>query len=408
MRKIALVTLCFVLLGLGLFSGSALAGGWEDIWRNLSSGKTITPGVEQTATAYNAVATFTIQSNDGIANNFSSSDKIRGEIVGNGVTLKTPGYDSNQYISKDELVQWAKDNNTSLLKIFFGASPETSFGGSTNVSYNSQQMFTSFALSSSSTGGKLPFVPVSTKDIVIKGQYDFMEIGPNKTRATGSSGMLSYEHKFGENAANSIGIGIPYRQIDVKDDLNSEYKYASFMPFYKHRWYGDKSMVEAMVNLTLDAVYLKSSLFPDGGGYLEYGGGAGVKYAYAVASSLDLSAGLSYQLLQKSIPGGIVPDELKWVQDAINSLPMEQDIIPSVGLVYRIVPDKLSFRGDVFRISQLQSGVESGQRNQTVALGLFTYKAGQLADITLGYKRSFEVKDLTDQSVIASVKFGWK
>jgi hypothetical protein len=408
MRKRALITLFLAAISIGLVASSALAGGWEDVWRNLSSGKTITPGVEQTATAYNATAHFTVQSNDGTANNFSSSDKIRGKLEGNGVTLKTPGYDTGQYVTKAELVDWATTNNSSLLKVFFGASPETSFGGTTNASYNSQQLFTGVALSSSSSGGKLPFVPVGTKDVVIKGQYDFMEIGPNKIKATGSSGMLSYERKFGENAGNSIGIGIPYRQIEVKDELNSEYKYASFLPFYKHRWYSDKSMIEAMVNLTLDAVYMKSSFFPDGGGYLEYGGGAGVKYAYAVSSSVDLSAGLSYQLLQKNIPGGIVPDELKWVENAINSLPMEQDIIPSIGIVYRIVPDKLTFRGDIFRITQLQSGVDSGQRNQTVALGLFTYKVGQLAEITLGYKRSFEVKDLTDQSVIASVKFGWK
>ncbi len=115
------------------------------------------------------------------------------------------------------------------------------------------------SLESSSENG---FVPVTTKDIAVTGQYDFMKIGKDDTSATGESGLLNYETKFGVDAANSIGIAIPYRNIKLDDSLDSKYMFASFLPYYKHRWYMDKSVVEWLVNLTLNVDYLESSRLP--------------------------------------------------------------------------------------------------------------------------------------------------
>ena len=379
--------------------GDAGASAWEDIFRELSDGGRIIPGERMTSPLYKASLRFTIFDHDGVANNFSDGDRIRLFISGNGESLSFNG-------TKAELIAWSKKNSDQLMRIIFGSSPETAFSGSTSTAFNIQQFFmTPFpSLESSAETG---FVPVTTKDIAVTGQYDFMEIGRQDVSATGESGLLNYERKFGVDAANSIGIAIPFRNIKLDDSLDSEYMFASFLPYYKHRWYMDKSVVEWLVNLTLNVNYMESSLFPDGSGYYEYGGGTGVKYGYRLHPNVDINLGLVYELLKKETPSDFVPEELRWISDAVNDLPVEHDLVPSLGLIWRILPKKLTFRGELFRIMQLQSGVPSGMRNQTVALGVFNFKPSKRFDLAFGYKRSFEIDNLTDQSVIASLRYSW-
>jgi hypothetical protein len=399
MKRRLFFTIFFSFIAVLCILGDAGASVWEDIFENLSDHRRITPGVQMDSPLYHASLTFTITSNDGVDNNFSGSDTIDMHISGNGESLSFNG-------TKAELVAWSKKHSEKLFRIIFGSSPETAVGGSTSSSFNIQQFFMGPfpSLESSAENG---FVPVTTKDIAVTGQYDFMKIGKDDTRATGESGLLNYETKFGVDAANSIGIAIPYRNIKLDDSLDSKYMFASFLPYYKHRWYMDKSVVEWLVNLTLNVDYLESSAFPDGSGYYEYGGGTGVKYGYRLHPNVDINVGLVYELLKKEIPSDLVPEEVRWISNALNDLPLEQDLVPSLGVIWRVVPKKLTFRGELFRIMQLQSGVPSGMRNQTVALGIFNFKPSKSIDLSVGYKQSFEIDNLTDQSVIASFKYAW-
>jgi len=399
MKRRLFFTIFFSFISVLCILGDAGASAWEDIFKNLSDHRRISPGVQMDSPLYQADLVFTITNNDGVANNFSGSDTIALTISGNGDSLSFNG-------TKAELVAWSKKHSDQLMRIIFGSSPETSFGGSTSSSFNIQQLFMGPfpSLESSAENG---FIPVTTKDIAVTGQYDFMKIGEDDTKATGESGLLNYETKFGVDAANSIGIAIPYRNIKLDDSLDSKYMFASFLPYYKHRWYMDKSVVEWLINLTLNVDYLESSLFPDGSGYYEYGGGTGVKYGYRLHSNVDINVGLIYEILKKEIPDDLVPEEIKWISNAINDLSVEQDLVPSLGVIWRIVPKKLTFRGELFRIMQLQSGVPSDMRNQTVALGILNFKPSKGFDLAVGYKRSFEIENLTDQSVIASIKYSW-
>ncbi|MBI5789469.1 MAG: hypothetical protein HZA78_11525 [Candidatus Schekmanbacteria bacterium] len=401
-KHVGRALLCGIFLLSAINPTKARAGGWEEILQKLSPGNEIVDGTPVTASAYNGTLTFTITNVDGIANNFGDTDTVDLTLTGAGKTLVFSG-------SKTALVDWAKDNKDTLLTIVFGASPESSITGSTNTGYNIQQLFTNIspAPTASSSNSQMLFMPVTNKDIVVSGQYDYMTVGKNKDKANGSSGMFNYEHKFGEDSKHSLGIALPYRQLTVEDELESDFKYLSILPFYKFRAYGRKYLVEWIVNLTANATYIKSALFPDGGGYFEYGGGIGLKYSYAFDPRFSVSAGIMYQALKKEIPAGLVPEELQWVSEAINNLPVEQDLVPSLGFVGQIVPDKLSLRGEVFRVHQLQSDVESDYKYQTVALGQFTYYFTKKIKASLGYKQSFEVKNLKDQSVIASLDIGW-
>ncbi len=99
--------------------------------------------------------------------------------------------------------------------------------------------------------------------------------------------------------------------------------------------------------------------------------------------------GLVYELLKKEIPSDLVPEEVRWISNALNDLSVEQDLVPSLGVIWRVVPKKLTFRGELFRIMQLQSGVPSGMRNQTVALGIFNFKPSKSFDLSVGLQEVF-------------------
>lgn len=369
---------------------------WENIFKDLSSGNTITPGVTQQADLYNSGVQFMITNNNGVVNDFDGNDTINLAVKGNGVNLNFNG-------DKANLINWSMQNKDALMKAIFGNAPDAAISGMTNGQMATQQLFSATLGSPENFG--ISFIPVSNRDIVLKGQYDFMEI--DKADATGGSGLLTYDNKFGTDNDKSVGITIPFRQLDVDDQVDSTYQNVSFIPHFKKRWYMSQSLTEVTFHVNLGLTYMESSVFPDGGGFLDYGMGTNAKYAYALNDQLSLNAGLGYQVIKRDIPSDLVPKELRWVSDSFNDLDPEHSITPSLGVFYSIMPSKLSFRGEVFRIHQVVGDAISDYENQTVMLGVFSFSATDKIRASIGYKQSFEMKDITDQSVIFDFKMRW-
>jgi len=73
---------------------------WENIFKNLSNGNTITPGVSQKATLYNSAMQFVVTNNNGVANDFDGNDVINLAVKGNGVNLSFNG-------DKPNLISWS-------------------------------------------------------------------------------------------------------------------------------------------------------------------------------------------------------------------------------------------------------------------------------------------------------------
>ncbi|WP_027359634.1 hypothetical protein [Desulforegula conservatrix] len=386
-----------VLSALFFISPAAYAANeWENIFRDLSSGNTITPGVTQQATLYNSGVQFVITNNNGVVNDFGGTDTINLGVKGNGVNLNFNG-------TQPALIAWSMQNKDALMKAIFGNAPDAAISGMTNGQMATQQLFSATLGSPENFG--ISFIPVSNRDIVLKGQYDFMEI--DKSDATGGSGLLTYDNKFGTDNDKSVGITIPFRQLDVDDQVDSTYQNVSFIPHFKKRWYMSQSLTEVTFHVNLGLTYMESSVFPDGGGFLDYGMGTNAKYAYALNDQLSLNAGLGYQVIKRDIPSDLVPKELRWVSDSFNDLDPEHSITPSLGVFYSIMPNKLSFRGEVFRIHQVVGDAISDYENQTVMLGVFSFSATDKIRASIGYKQSFEMKDITDQSVIFDFKMRW-
>lgn len=389
-------------IGVLAFPGIAAADYWEDLWKELSQGQVIVDDSPQHVNVYNAEINFTIENLDGRPGNFGGADLIHLTITGKD--MEPIVFDGNP----QALVAWAKDNADHLVRAIFGNAPDRIASGATSSALNAQDLLSADpAPAAEGSNEKNPFAPISTRDIVLKGQYDTVSVGfeNNTSKGTGSSGLLNYGQRFGPDLSNTLGIGIPYRQMNMKDDLSTKYQCASFLPYFKHRWYGGRTVVEGMLNLVGNVSYLQSDLMPDGAGYFEYGAGTGVKAGFQAASAFDVTGGLSYEVLKRNAPAGLVPEELRWLADTINDLPLQQNVIPAVGFVVRAIPRRLTLRGEFLRIMQLQSGVEEGTRNQTVAMGLVSLRVGKASEIALGYKRSFEVEGLTDASYSVDLRF---
>ncbi|MCF8068056.1 MAG: hypothetical protein K9L30_05680 [Desulfobacterales bacterium] len=405
MTKKQLKILIVLAISFFLISPVHAANDWQTIFENLSEADTIS-GTPQQAELYEADINFIITNQNGIETDFDDNDTIKLRLSGNGINLKFNG-------DKTGLIAWAEENSDALFEAIFGSSPDIAMSGMTSTMSNTQQLF--FTVFSSPEPNYLDavtlkedtnamFVPVSNNDIVIKAQYDFMEILGDD--ADGSSGMVSYESKFGEDNFFSLGLVVPYRQLSIDDDLDTEYHYISFLPFAKYRWYMNRSLLEWVFNLTAGLSYQESDLFPDGSGYWEYGFGTGLKYAYAVSSKLSLNASLLYQGLEKEIPSDLVDEELQWVSDAFDNLPFQQTLTPGIGAFYNMLPGKLSFRGEIFRVHQLND-TSSDYENQTVVFGGANYYFTKSSRISLGYKESFEMNDITDRSLLVDYKFSW-
>lgn len=421
MKRFLLCGLLVLAMG---FPGIAIAEeeGWESIFLNLSDGKEIQDGVKQFEQLYSAGVQFTITDGDGDKTNFDDEDMVEVRIKGNGEDLRFSG-------TKEGLVDWADHNRKALFQAVFGNSPDMSVSGRTNTMHLAQVAFITpifmapnvshpggarapsgdsvadAAGAAEAADGTISFVPVSNKDIVISGQHDFMEIGDDE--ATGDSGIISYEWRFGESRANSGGISVPYRQMELDDTINTEYKHAALMPFFKHRWYRPNGMLEWSVNLTASLTYLKSDAFDDGGGYMEYGGGTGIRYSHALNANAILYTGLMYQGMEKNIPDDLVDEEVEWISETLNDLPFEHDLIPSVGGMVNLFSGKVTVKGEVFRVHQMQDEVVDGYENQTVVFGMVTWRPKPKYQFSLGYKESFELEDITDRSVIVDWKISW-
>lgn len=416
MKKVLVFWVLTVLVCLCV-SASAIAGDeevWQSIFNNIPSEKEIKNNVWQDGRLYNADVKFRVTTVDGQDGVFRDNDRVTLTVAGRGGSpLSFDG-------TKKELETWAEANRTALFKAVFGNAPDTAASGMTSTQSLAQSAFMSSAYMSpnamtaqdaagaaagTASSGTVSFVPVSNKDIVISGQHDRMKIGSDK--ATGSSGIMAYEWRFGESRSSSVGITVPYRQLDVEDNLDTEYKHAAFMPFFKKRWYRANGVTEWMVNGTVGVTYLKSKVFTDGGGYLEYGGGTGLRYSHALSPHVIVNAGLMYQALKKEIPNDLVPEEVRWISNALNDLPWEHNLIPSVGGIANFMDGRVTLRGEVFRVHQLQDDVADGYEYQTVVFGMVTVRPLSWFSFSLGYKESFELRDITDQSYILDFKITW-
>jgi hypothetical protein len=399
MRSKRVIFVCALALLTALAACPAHAG-WEKILTDLSPNNLIVSGDPQSVKVYNATVNFTIIDHDSNPHNFSSADSINFALAGHPDLTFIGG-------TKPAFIQWTKDHSDALLRALFPSDPAQQIAGSSGPQFIASSVITDMAFQPGDRKMGCPTgVTVQNNDIVVREQYDYFSVGGVSVK--GSSGVVGYVRTFSGSPDNQIGVLIPHRSATAKDGIGSKLYYAQPTFFFRHSFaFGQNGRVQMGADGFVGVNYFTSDLFPDGGGYLRYGGGPYLSASYLFFSRLILTAETAYQISKTTVPDNFIGDDLKFLTDAINNRAIDHDVTVGARADLALIPGSLWLTGNVFRVNSLGGSVESGFKYQTVVLGELAALLWNRVDLELGYKTSFEVKDYKDHSIIfrAGYKF---
>jgi hypothetical protein len=393
---------------------------WEDLMDGINPDQDIQSGTEVEGSLYESTFTYFIQDGDGIADNFSSAD--RGYVVitdANGnVALDTR--DTQALMGDDELEAWAEDNADEILTSVFGGDPAGSMGGQDSATQTTTTTITTInAISNTSAktakssaakavaakkdkDGEIDNTVVSSVTVL---SSETLTIKDNDKEITGNSGILSYAHTM--ESSNSLGLIVNYKYTKADDTLKSKTNNITLTPYYRVENRVNENLdIPLIFNLTGNLVYLESTVFPDGAGYLEYGAGFGIVPKYKVNKSLSFNINTSVQYLEKYIPESYVPEDAKWLSDAINNLKALQVASYGIGADYQIM-DNWSLGLNALQTKHLVTdNIKEGREKATY------YSATTAIDwndwrLVLGYKIVEDLKDYEESAYMASISYGW-
>ncbi len=384
-----------------IFASSSLyAGGWEDIIKGSEADLTINDdGQSHTTNFYNASLTYTIINNDGIDGNFAGTDTAVVTIISDGKVLTS----GSTPLTEEGLKTWAKENSTEIIDAVFNGDPIATLGGqnsgTTTATNVTQTISTLSSKKKQDTSGITSF-----QSKVLMGS-ETVDIKDGTKEIDGKAGLVSFADDT--DGGNNWGLVVAYRDTSSNDSFSSETKSLSFAPFYKIENPVNESFeLPLIINLTTNILYLKSTVFPDGGGYLEYGAGIGTTPSYKVSDSFLLNSNISLQYLKKYIPSSYVPEDAEWVADAINNLKPLRVLSYGAGFQFFIL-ENWDISLDAMQAKHLVTDdIKAGREKATYYVTTTSYK-GESWDIGLGYKTVKSVKDYDEDSYLVSLSYNW-
>ncbi len=378
-------------LGATLFCTS-LHAKWEDLLKAVQDTEKLDEsGKEVSGKLYNATVKYSII-NGNNDNKLSGNEKINLTIIGaEGKEIRTPNA-----LTIEELRVWAKHNADALMKAIFKGEPSTTITG-----------IPTSTTSTASTYRQMKLLHTINTTFLSKIMFDSETTSANDgvKDIDSNGGILHYTTKF--DSGNSVGILISYRYSSTDDRYDSKMANVAFTPFYKINADINKNFsLGTIINLTGNTVYLDSSIFPDGAGYFEYGGGVGVIPKYQFNESFFIDGTLGYQYMKKYIPSSLVPDEVDFITDAINNLKALQTLSYGIGAQYNIKKE-WRINGDILQIKQLVTDdIEKGRDKATYYTISSTYDWKKWS-FGLGYKTVKDVEDYSEDSYMLTLKYRW-
>lgn len=385
-------------------ASSLYASGWEDILKGSNiDGVLLDDGAAHTVTLYNSTFTYTVNNNDGISGNFAGSDTATITLVSNGSTLT-----SGAVKTDDELKTWAESNANAIIKSVFGGDPASSLGGQNTAVASSVTLIQTLDTLTSTTTTKK-----DKKGLKLNNSFGSKTVMNSETASIkdgtksidSTNGIIAFSNEM--DSGNSIGLITAYKYTKSNDTFSSKTASLSFAPFYKIENQIDENFdIPVILNLTGNLVYLESSIFPDGAGYLEYGVGAGIVPRYQIDDQLSIITNLSYQYLKKHIPSSYVPDDAKWIADAINNLKPLQTVSYGIGAEYKILSN-WNVTANALQVKHLVTDdIQEGRDTATY------YTVSSRYDWTkwsfgLGYKQVEDVRDYDETAYMASLSYKW-
>lgn len=152
---------------------------------------------------------------------------------------------------------------------------------------------------------------------------------------------------------------------------------------------------------------MKSDIFPEGVGYFQYGGGAFIEPSYIFYRPLNTRwvSTIGFQISKKYIPSSWVPEDLKFVADAINSLPAENLFIFKNALKSRLTSNIDGELGAVY-LKKLSGKTDDGRNEALYYYGKGTINLGHF-QLGLGYKFVTLLEDYDEKTYMASIRYNW-
>jgi hypothetical protein len=390
---------------MGMMAFSLLeANSWEDVLKSVS-GQNLQlndNGVVTSGEVYKA--NFQYQVVDG-NNNGKLDDNERVYVTisdGNEGSIAT-----GTAMTKDELTTWATENKDKFLEYIFGDNPTSGATGTQNSVTE-----TSTAILQSVTNRTKRMRKATAKDVTEDGgmfnsqvmlNSEYASITYKGQDATSTNFMFDY-FDDSETYAGEFGGMFIYKHVEA-DNLNTKVDTLNIAPYYRHyQDVSDDFYIAYVVNLAISLNYMKSDLFTDGAGYVEYGMGFSVVPDYAINDQWSVNGIVGFQALDKYIPTSQLDDEVKFIAEAVNDVPWQKSFNVGIGTQYEI-SNNMMFNANVLNVSMI--GSDDGDRDESLYLAASFYYFDEAWSYSLGYKTVQNVDNYDEDAYMLTIIYNW-
>jgi hypothetical protein len=395
-------------VGLAMILGASMvqAASWEDLLQGVDGQTFQDDGHSHTGTLYNATIEYiSVNGNgDGI---FSDDEVVYIKITGpNGEVLETTENGHPGNLHPYELEAWAKANADALIKYIFGSDPMATATGTQNSVVEAATVIANSIIKntkrSKEARAQLSGGTGYNSKVLLDAESASITNDGVKSKAT----SFTFDMNFDSETLNGeIGSVFIYKHVK-SDQSNTKSHSLNLSPYY--RFYQDISddlYIAYVANVTANIHYLKSDVFTDGAGYLEYGAGLTIVPDYAINDQLSINGIIGVQIIEKYVPVSKLDGDLQFIAEAINNLPWQKSTNFGIGAQYEPIPNML-VNVNMLRVSQLGSEVESDKKNSMYYTASVNYYDNSWS-YSLGYKTVRGVADYDEDAYMLGVQYNW-
>ena len=363
------------------------------------------PNEERRGILYNAFIDYEFSdgNND---KHFSASEHVRLTLTSQSGEKLTTG----EYLSKEELTNWARKHSDQFLKSIFGTDPSATVSGTTSsVAVASNEIIQLSTTSrqrkkvnKTKNGKKDKGFNSGFSSLVI---MDSEKASMHSNGIKGSSSAFKFSYDTELESGNDLGALFSYRKTKASDVYGSKSTAISFSPYYKYyKTISDKIEVIGVGNLLVNKRDLDSSLFKNKNfSYLEYGAGVSAIPSYYVNDKLSFSLPIGVQTLKKKIPSND-GSSIDFIIDAINDLGFQTSVNYGLGAEYAIKPNWYT-NLNVIRTQEVGSDKSNIDKATYYNLGMTYYS--ELFNYRLGYKTVRNVSNYDEDAYMVSLQYNW-
>lgn len=378
---------------------------WERILSNTKDDTTGQVGVlydtngVRTGSIYNARITYQFQGANGDGKFSSTEAALVTFTSSTGKEIKT-----STYMTPSQLEEWANANASDILEAMFSNDPFATVSGSpSSASTLSEVLIEQVRETNRARHNKKESGFDTSFSTVIMMDSEKSKLKDKGNEGTSSAFRFSYDKALA--SGNDVGFLMSYKDIKSDDVYGSKSKKLLISPFYKYYYDVNNNFdVVGVVNGVVDLSYMRSSLFSEGFGYLEYGAGITALPNYYLTDKFTISFPIGVQTLKKNLNFD-VPDNVKFIKSALNDIGFQTNLNYGMGLEYAI-KDNWFVNTDVLKTQDIGSNKTTSKDKATYYSVRSAYR-GESWDYVLGYKTVKDIDNFSEDAYMLSIQYNW-